>query len=637
MSTRDRRTSASWGHPSVPRILNQVLMRPPASVILSDNPIAAARLPNGDTSLPNGIWAAAGATIATRTTVFVSYSTASPPSIGTVNTAIQNCPVGQVVEFGAGTFNLADTLVMKTGITVRGQGPNSTVLNFTNVGTASTDYFWGGGNIAICFSGSYGSPEEDVAPGMSNVPSRPGINWTGTAGNAGVYTQGATVLNLQSTPSGLAVGDTLVLWQIDEPNGNLPQDAWFFSAKTGASNAICNEGNSEHSGAAHQYRVGVTNINGTAVTVSPGIPHPTGAWKTALTPKAGWFQDTDEIRDAGLERLTVKTTAISGVLAGVGISWASNCWVVDCALDENASDGASEYGFYVTETHHITIKNCWIDSIQGGGGFGNTTSYGIAFKCTHNSRFENNIFANVQSPLMILICSTGNVCLYNYEQHVSFEGGLQAHQPGSCLNLCEGNFFIKFWADHFHGNTLMNTFVRNALADNGFNLHSYHRWYNFLGNVIDATVAYKSITTDSTKRDRFDSVAFRLGYPESGATAGPSEGVAADDNTWLTAFIWGNYATIGNSVRWDSAEVPSSDAFYPNPVPSAQTIPTSFCYSARPSYFTVSGVGTITWPPIGPEVTGGDGLNSRAYKLPAQHVYDAAGGAVASFNPSLYG
>jgi hypothetical protein len=37
-----------------------------------------------------------------------------------------------------------------------------------------------------------------------------------------INTQGATVLNLASAPSGLSVGMTITMWQSDEPDGNLP-------------------------------------------------------------------------------------------------------------------------------------------------------------------------------------------------------------------------------------------------------------------------------------------------------------------------------------------------------------------------------------------------------------------------------
>ena len=113
-------------------------------------------------------------------------------------------------------------------------------------------------------------------------------------------------------------------------------------------------------------------------------------------------------------------------------------------------------------------------------------------------------------------------------------------------------------------------------------------------------------------------------------------GVGPDIAVATTMMLWGNYCATGGN-RFLSAEVPSGDAFYPNSVPASNTLPMSLYYGARPSFFTVSGIGAVAWPPIGPDVISGPSASGHVYKLPAQLVYEAAGGALANFNPSLYG
>src|SRR6266571_2475923 len=62
---------------------------------------------------------------------------------------------------------------------------------------------------------------------------------------------------------------------------------------------------------------------------------------------------------------------------------------------------------------------------------------------------------------------------------------------------------------------------------------------------------------------------------------------------------------------------------YGNSVPANQTLPASFYLSAKPSWW-----GTMPWPAIGPDVTGGNIANvgGHAYKNPAQVCYESVMG-----------
>src|SRR5262245_21656261 len=51
-------------------------------------------------------------------------------SASTINTAISNCPAGQYVELGSGTFTLSSGVELsKDNVTLRGQGADVTILN----------------------------------------------------------------------------------------------------------------------------------------------------------------------------------------------------------------------------------------------------------------------------------------------------------------------------------------------------------------------------------------------------------------------------------------------------------------------------------------------------------------------------
>jgi hypothetical protein len=200
---------------------------------------------------------------------------------------------------------------------------------------------------------------------------------------------------------------------------------------------------------------------------------------------------------------------------------------------------------------------------------------------------ENNIFQQVESPMMVLTGNVGSVFAYNYEFHVSGEGGFQFHDINSTYTLVEGNSVSKIWQDYFHGPGQLNTIFRNHTQGNGpgTDLASYARFYNIIGNVYNNSAQYKSLVTDASKLDRFSDVGIRMGYSGSGATGGATNGVAADNVVFTSAMLWGNYAVSGGT-RFLSAEVPTTEPTFPNAVPASQTLPASFFRSSIPAYFT---------------------------------------------------
>jgi hypothetical protein len=79
--------------------------------------------------------------------------------------------------------------------------------------------------------------------------------------------------------------------------------------------------------------------------------------------------------------------------------------------------------------------------------------------------------------------------------------------------------------------------------------------------------------------------------------------------------------------------VPSSLSPYGNDVPGNQLLPASFYLSAKPLFF-----GTVSWPAIGPDVTGGDmDYSGHAKKIPARVCFELMpdDGAYPSSNPRI--
>jgi hypothetical protein len=81
----------------------------------------------------------------------------------------------------------------------------------------------------------------------------------------------------------------------------------------------------------------------------------------------------------------------------------------------------------------------------------------------------------------------------------------------------------------------------------------------------------------------------------------------------------GNYDTANAAVRFDAPEVPSALTPCGNAVPMTQTLPASFFLPAKPAWWP----STKAWPPIGPDVNGGNiaGLGGHANTIPAEDCF----------------
>src|SRR5215472_5269121 len=127
-----------------------------------------------------------------------------------INNAIASCPEGQVVKLGSGTFTITQGITFGTRnyVTLRGAGPDQTILKFTGPGRQEC-----GGYGSICLWGNRSA--------IANRALYAGSHWwTGTNGIAGTYGQGATVLNLDSV-FGLRAGQIIIIDQRNDDVGKM--------------------------------------------------------------------------------------------------------------------------------------------------------------------------------------------------------------------------------------------------------------------------------------------------------------------------------------------------------------------------------------------------------------------------------
>jgi hypothetical protein len=146
-------------------------------------------------------------------------------------------------------------------------------------------------------------------------------------------------------------------------------------------------------------------------------------------------------------------------------------------------------------------------------------------------------------------------------------------------------------------------------------LDAYNRYNNLVGNVLGTAGYHTLYQSDNGGQNQF--AIYIIG---SGNWA-TSPVVPTDPIVATTLLRWGNYDVASNAVRFcasghtgyastcaSTSEVPSGISVYPNSVPSIgdtaagqSAMPASFYLSAKPSWW-----GSMPWPSIGPDVSGGN-------------------------------
>src|SRR5262249_18990644 len=99
--------------------------------------------------------------------------------------------------------------------------------------------------------------------------------------------------------------------------------------------------------------------------------------------------------------------------------------------------------------------------------------------------------------------------------------------------------------------------------------------------------------------------------------------VGAEETASSMALLrWGNYDTVNDATLWVSSDIPTTGIprINGNAVPSSQNLPNSFFLTSQPATWWATPWGTPRWPPIGPDVTGGNvqGVSGHVYDIPAK-------------------
>ncbi|HXM98387.1 MAG TPA: right-handed parallel beta-helix repeat-containing protein [Candidatus Dormibacteraeota bacterium] len=569
-----------------------------------------AGIPGG---IPSNSWAQCGATIAPY---------AGPAS--TINAAIGACGTNQFVLLGPGTFNLTTPIIIKgkSNVVLRGSGANSTFLVFNATPGNCTG---GSTNCLINIQSSDGTYIGNPA----NV-----FSWM-----AG-FAQGTTSITLSSGAKIVAGVTSIVLDQCDNGSsgstcaGNIADNGNFFNcAKMYSSSDSTGCSLDGPDGQARMNRnqweiVEAVSCNPacgfagiTAVTIRPPLQHP--QWSPGQTPQAWLIQPSQYV---GIENLSVDSLAVTPAEV-IGFGNMSYGWVRGVRI----SNGW-QAGIYSATSNHMEFESNYIYNTGRSGAY--VDPFGIRYNGS-NYLIQNNIIQKTRVPILAEGPAPGSVIGYNFIVNNYFDSdfmfaGFEPHAAGNNYQLYEGNIGPGMIYEDSHGTQSMNTSFRNLFmgwescangqcglqvfkdsSTNAFRSAAFSRYQNVVGNVLGTP----GVQTGYQATDGYPFI-YVLGNGDG------NRGISPDPLVASTLLRWGNYDTVSKAVRWcgnasdtgwgetckNSAEVPTQISPYPNAIPTRgdtgvgqPPLPASFYLVSKPSWF-----GSLPWPAIGPDVTGGN-------------------------------
>jgi hypothetical protein len=376
---------------------------------------------------------------------------------------------------------------------------------------------------------------------------------------------------------------------------------------------------------------------------------------------------------AGVENLQVYANN-TGYSQNFGMAECAYCWI--SGVEGNYADG-NHVG--VSFSYRGQIQNSYFSNafVHGPGGYDSDIT---VFNKTSGMLVQNNILERLHVSIMLEWGAAGNVIAYNYlfGNYAGTTGsgstnfgppGMNTHGAHPQFNLWEGNIANNFDLDSIWGSHSNNTAFRNwskgttklcstaAAPRTPVTCSSPATWavqyvsamdidflgsaYNLVGNVLGSqdmanlnaynmsgypfgqqteVVAVCGPSPCGPGSRSYDAVAYAysLGFGEAS-----DDGSSGDDSIipYSTLFAHGNYTSPSGAVAWSGSVT--------------HTLPASFYLSGKPAWF-----GNVSWPAIGPDVTGGVAdAYGHAYANPAEVCYesvmggtDGTGSPLSTFN-----
>ena len=593
--------------------------------------------------------------IPNRTTIYKTLSPSGKDDTAAIQTALNNCPPGQVVLLTTGVFqvNNPGVAVENTSCTLRGSGSGQQL----NTGLNKVD---GGGTVRSCASGTLvtignGSYCTDstatilVEKDRATSGTAPLQAWApGTFLAASYFSlasdavQGAYTVTLTSAPgSAIKPGDMVMLSE------NSQTDPAVFYNKQFALNSGSQWWNTCPSGTYSNNQwinlcqlVEVTAVSGTAVTFDTPITYPFHSAYTAQVSTYG----AQPLHGAGIENLFVW----GGSDSNINISDCVYCWIKN--VESAWSAGAS---VSLTRTFRNVVRDLFIhetpNPAPGGAGYLLAILTGAS-----ENLVENNIMWYGNKVNVMPVSGGGNVLAYNYTDDAfgdtypgAPEAGMNAaHRLAGHLELLEGNYSQNFKGDDYWGGSIYITAFRNQFSahraahpplntytypnggcsipygdyDGGarapvdLQAGSYHN--SFVGNVLG--VSGQQLTGSTCNYPAQSAWVAQVTTAAQYATASAANDVpmwqigfqqSDTGNSWIDTTV----QTITRTANWDwytRAMHCYGTGGTTDLGCSGVTVPNSFYLTSKPAFF-----GSQTWPWLDP-------TTGATYILPAKYCFE---------------
>jgi hypothetical protein len=570
--------------------------------------------------------------IPNRTTV---CATVSPRGGGqddaaNINNAISACPLGQVVSLSAGTFtiNEGSYVALNKGVTVRGAGAGSTILQRTN-GAKLDSYIPGSNPTPIILVGTQRYNNGPSTGTALSVDAAQGANSVQVANPAGFAVGQIVLLDEASGASWQperisawanigytqvwAATDYRVVWTKHNPVYQYVDDfgSTDYPYNSGGPGCWYSNNCDRPTSEIHQ----VSAVSGNTITFDSPV---TISYRVSHQAKLYYWPASQITKNAGVENLTMS----NGDDGNLNFLVCVNCWAknVENTLWLNP-------GINISNCFRVQLEGTYSHDaawpVNGGGG------YAISIESASSEILvENSISVKANKDIVARAGGAGSVIAYNYMDDAYINGsdgwvevGLNAsHLVGPHHVLFEGNQSFNTDSDQTHGNSIYMTYFRNYLtgyrkpftALDGIRIddttgccgplrvasaHAYAYWFSFLGNVLGTPGKMNGwVYEDDGGTNRMpDRAIWVLGWMDITPQG-------TDPNVASTALRDGNYDYVTNSQKWDPSD-------------TTHSLPNSLYLTQTPAFFN-AGSG-YTWPWVNPAGS------QQLYTLPAKARYDA--------------
>lgn len=432
----------------------------------------------------------------------VSETLPSTSTAAEIQTALDNCPSNQVVELEAGTFSVDETIIVPTGVTLRGAGMGVTIL-------AAVSGF--SGSSIVSFNDGFDS------------------GWGGTVQDISALTKGDTTLTTSGT-HGWSVNHIVLIDMVEQPAGDPPID------NTGSLGTCTWCGRTSTRPFGQLVRV-------TAVPTTTSIEFdPPAYWSYDQTPQAvrmrtvgGGYGITDL---AGVEKLTVDGHGAQ-VQDNVTTFGAVNCWLYEVEIK-----GVHRRALWGYNALWFQMSRCIVHEGRPVGtdksaAYISDRVYG-PFLGPHFTAglITDSIFEKLTMGVAFEGAALGNVVSYNLMTNIWWNNtgdsprrfGPLMHGPHPAMNLIEGNYSCgRVRADEYWGTSSHFTVFRNRVIQIDRGASDSQNWtvdierknwyWGFVANLLGGSPGaeednYEYINGEAAPYSTSVSTIWKLGYKD---------------------------------------------------------------------------------------------------------------------------